>query len=252
MFGAVLLVSLVAGPTRADDEGGAADARARRDTATLAARAGLLRGQSETARAQVRWRLRALYRLVVASPDLAAATRVRGATAGGVALARDRAEARALDAEALRAGGERDALEAAATAEPPIGARPRLAPPVAGAVLARFGTTSDTATRLLVTRAGVRLAARAGERARAPGAGTVARVEREADGFAVVLDHGAGWTTIVGGLSEVAVALEASVVAGQSLGVATRAGSVTFEVWRGRRPVDPLLPQLLAAPVALP
>ncbi|MDB4979617.1 MAG: Peptidase family, partial [Myxococcales bacterium] len=76
-------------------------------------------------------------------------------------------------------------------------------------------------------------------------------------GFAVVLDHGAGWTTIVGGLAEVAVAPGTSVAGGQPLGVAARAGSVTFEVWRGRRPVDPLLPHLLAAsplaaPVALP
>jgi murein DD-endopeptidase MepM/ murein hydrolase activator NlpD len=69
----------------------------------------------------------------------------------------------------------------------------------------------------------------------------VARVAPEAGAFTVVLDHGAGWTSIVGGLVDVVVESGAHVAAGQRLGAVRPPGGVGFEVWRGRRPVDPLL-----------
>ena len=70
-----------------------------------------------------------------------------------------------------------------------------------------------------------------------------------------MLDHGAGWTTIVGGLAEADVDVGARVAAGQRLGAAVGgATAVTFEIWRGRRAVDPLLlaRPALAAPARLP
>jgi murein DD-endopeptidase MepM/ murein hydrolase activator NlpD len=243
-------LALVVGTGPRAEEPGTSDERGAREAASLAARADVVRAQGATARTAARWRVRELYRLVVAERELGGLARARAVELGARAVAREVAELRALEAEAARAAGERDAVAAAAAGAPDVGARPRLAPPVAGAALARFGTSPDPATGVLVSRAGVRLAARAGERVRAPGAGTVARVAADpAGGLAVVLDHGAGWTTIVAGLAEAGVVEGAVVAPGAPLGAAAR--PVTFEVWRGPRPVDPLLPTLLAAPPAL-
>jgi septal ring factor EnvC (AmiA/AmiB activator) len=84
----------------------------------------------------------------------------------------------------------------------------------------------------------------------------VTRVAGEAEGAAVVIDAGGGWTAIVGGLVDVEVAEGQRVAAGQPIGAAGPA-PVTFEVWRGRYPVDPLyfvqgLARPLAAPPAVP
>jgi hypothetical protein len=76
-----------------------------------------------------------------------------------------------------------------------------------------------------------------------------------------MLDLGAGWTTIVGGLADVEadVVVGGRVVAGQRLGTASAgpASTVTFEVWRGRHAVDSQLfvrrtAPSLAAPAPLP
>jgi septal ring factor EnvC (AmiA/AmiB activator) len=138
-----------------------------------------------------------------------------------------------------------------------IGAAPALLPPTAGAVLAKFGVVPDKDTGLLVSRAGVRLAAQAGQAVAAPAACTVASVAVEAEGTSVVLDLGEGWTAIVGGLGATTAVQGQPVPAGQALGAA--GGPVSFEVWRGRRPVDPMLllrrapaPRPLAAAPALP
>jgi murein DD-endopeptidase MepM/ murein hydrolase activator NlpD len=236
-------------------------ARATRDVATLAAREALLGEQSEAARASARWRLRALYRLAVAGDELPRVTRARALDAGARALGGELAEARALVAERTRARAERATLVAAAAAEPEIGAAPVFVQPVAGPVIARFGVWPERATGLLVSRAGVRLGALPRQGVRASAAGTVVAATAEPEGISVVLDHGAGWTTIVGGLAtiESGVVVGARVAGGQRLGAAGvgPAPCVRFEVWRGRRPVDPSLlarpgATALATPARLP
>jgi murein hydrolase activator len=230
--------------------------RATREVRTLAERARLLGEQTGAARASARWRLHALYRLAVAGGDLPPVARARALDAVARAVARDLAEARVLGVGHARADAERATLAAAARREPEIGAPPALTPPVAGAALARFGVSTDRATGLLVSRAGVRLAATPGQAVRAPALGVVAAVRVEAIGVAIVLDHGAGWTTIVGGLAAAVVSAGDRVAAGQRLGVAAAgpAPAIELEVWRGSHPVDPalLLRAPLAAPAALP
>jgi murein DD-endopeptidase MepM/ murein hydrolase activator NlpD len=218
----------------------AAAERASRDVSPLAAREALLGEQAAAARAQARWRLRALYRLAVADGGAAPLTRARALDAGTRALARDLGEARALAAEQELARDEHAAREAAARAEQAPGAAPAFVAPVGGAVVSRFGLAPSRPTGLLVRHAGVRLAARVGADVRAPAAGTVARVAREGLGWTAMIDHGVGWISIVGGLAEAAVESGARVTAGQRLGAA-REGGVAFEVWRGRRPVDPMM-----------
>ncbi len=248
---AAVVVSVVVAPARAADV--VPSEHAARDVASLTARQAVLGEQSDAARAGARWRARALYRVVVAGDALAPDLRARAIDAGARALARDLAEARALRAERDQLGGEVAALAATANDDEAIGAPPAFVMPVPGAVLVRFGVTPDRLTGVLVGHAGVRLASAARAVVRAPAAGVVARVAVEPDGTTVVLDHGAGWTTIIGGLAAVDVAPGDHVVAGQRLGAA--AGAVGLEIWRGRHAVDPMLlaPRLLtAAPIARP
>lgn len=250
----------VSAPARGEDAVVAPEAPAAhvaRDLATLASREALLGEQAGTARASLRWRLGALYRLALASPSLPPASRARAVDAAAHAFARALAEERALATESARAHAERAARVEAGAAEPAIGAAPALLAPTAGAVLAKFGVVPDRDTGLLVSRAGVRLAAQAGQAVAAPAACTVAAVAAEPEGTSVVLDLGEGWTAILGGLGETTAAPGQAVPAGQALG--TAAGPVTFEVWRGRRPVDPMLllrrtppPRPLAAAPPLP
>jgi murein hydrolase activator len=234
-----------------------------RDLATLSAREVLLSEQAATARAAARWRAAALYRLAVGAGSLAPATRARAIDVGARALARALAEERVLAQEGARTRAERLALAAGEAAEPAVGASPRFVAPTAGAVLARFGVAPDRSTGLLVSRPGVRLAASPGQDVFAPAAGVVVSTAVDEEGGAVMLDHGAGWTTIVGGLGRVAVVMGQRVATGAPLGaVADGRRDVAFEVWRGLRPVDPQLllrrtgssgrNGALAAPAALP
>jgi murein DD-endopeptidase MepM/ murein hydrolase activator NlpD len=233
-----------------------------RDVSTLTARAAVLTEQASAARVAARWRARALYQLVVAGDGLSGVARARAIDAGTRALARELAEARSLAAERDQLGVLRGALSTVARADEAIGGAPPFALPVAGPVLGRFGVSTDRATGIVVPWAGLRLAAAPRGAVRAPAAGTVALVAAEAGSTAVVLDHAAGWTTIVTGLDAVAVAAGAELEKGAPLGTARpgTAGApavVTFEVWRGRHPVDPLLlvrssATALAAPARLP
>jgi septal ring factor EnvC (AmiA/AmiB activator) len=252
---AALAAAVVTGPARAADLP-SVDPRGSRDVSTLTSREAVLTEQAAGAQAAVRWRLRALYRLVVAGGELPASTRARAVDAVTRVLARELAEARSLGDERAQLRTERDALETAARADEAIGAAPVVVAPVAGTILARFGVAPERDTGVLVPRAGLRLAAIPRAAARAPVAGLVALVADEPEGAAVVVDAGAGWSTIVSGLADVAVARGDRVAVGQRLGVAGGA-AVSFEVWRGRRPVDPSLllrasPAPLAAPARLP
>lgn len=242
-----LAAAAVAVPARAadvDDGGPSA-----RDLVTLASRETTLGAQAASARAAVRWRLRALRGLAAEGATLDGATRARALDVGARALAREVAEARSLAAERDRARSEGTALAIAARAADDIGAPPAFVLPVPGPVAARFGVTPDRATGLLLPRAGVRLAAAPGAPVRAPLAGVVALVAREPEGASVAIEDGAGWTAIVSGLAEPSVAEGQRVTAGERLGAPSGA-AVGFEVWRGRRPVDPMLfaPMLAATP----
>jgi murein DD-endopeptidase MepM/ murein hydrolase activator NlpD len=256
---ALVTVALFTGPARAA-EVEAPGARETRDVSTLTAREAILVEQTTAARAAARWRLRALYRLVVEREALPGATRARAVDAGTRALGRELAEARSLGRERDQLRADRDALAVAARDDETIGAPPVLALPVEATVVGRAGVAPDPGTGLLVARTGLRLATAPGASVRAPGAGVVALVAAEPGGVAVMLDGGAGWTTIVGGLAEATVGPGERVAAGQRLGAAAPApAAVTFEVWRGRHPVDPLLlvrtpraPAALAAPPPLP
>jgi septal ring factor EnvC (AmiA/AmiB activator) len=216
-----------------------------RELATLTARASVLGQQAAAARAAVRWRLGALRRLVHGG-ELDGATRARAVDAGTRALARELAEARGLERERADTAAEAEALASVARAPETIGAPPGVAAPVVGPVVARFGVAPDRATGLLVARPGVRIAAAPRAPVHAPFAGRVASVATEPEGAAVVLEDGAGWTAIVGGLAEAEVAEGQPVAAGDRLGAAAEGGPsappvVSLEVWRGRHPVDPLL-----------
>jgi murein hydrolase activator len=258
---ALVTAALVTGPARAAEVEAPA-ARGTRDVSTLTAREAILAEQTTGARAAARWRLRALYRLVVERDALSGATRARAIDAGTRALGRELAEALSLGRERDQLRADRDALAGAARDEETIGAPPVLALPALGPVVGRAGVAPDPGTGLLVERPGLRLASAPGASVRAPAAGVVALVAAEPGGVTVVLDCGAGWTTIVGGLSEAAVGPGERVAGGQRLGGAAPApAAVTFEVWRGRHPVDPLLlvrpaspraPAALAAPPPLP
>ncbi len=238
---------VVVAPARAADV--ASSEHAARDVASLKARqASVLGAQADAARAGARWRARALYRVVVARDALPPDLRARAIDAGARALARDLAEARALRAERDQLGGEVVALESAANDDEAIGAPPAFVMPVPGAVLVRFGVAPDRLTGVLLGHAGVRLASASRAAVRAPAAGVVARIAVELGGTTVVLDHGGGWTTIVGGLAAADVAQGDHLVAGQRLGAA--AGPIGLEIWRGRHAVDPTL--LIAAPIARP
>lgn len=239
-----------------------------REVATLAAREAVLSQQVDAARASVRWRLRALSRFVRSDEHAHdGAIRARALDAGTRALARELGESRSLAHERDQLRAERVLLAAAARDEGAIGPAPALALPVPGAVLARFGVAPERTTGLLVASAGVRLAASPGAAVRAPAGGVVSRVGSDvheaSEGATVVIDAGAGWTVIVGGLAEASVTEGARVAPGDRLGGAGPQAAVAFEVWRGRYPVDPLLvvrpgvarpaaPEPLAAPPSVP
>ncbi len=242
---ACLAAAVVTGRARAADVAPGVEGplpRGTRDLATLASREVVLDEQAHAARAAVRWRLRALQRLVAPGDALDGVTHARAMFAGTLALARELAEARTLAQERDQLRAERATLAASAGASEAIGPPPALALPVAGAVVVRFGVAPERATGLLLASPGVRLAATPRAPVRAPIAGLVARIGSEPDGAAVVLDDGAGWTVIVGGLAEVSVTEGQRVSAGERLGAALGAPArVGLEVWRGRHPVDPLL-----------
>ena len=109
--------------------------------------------------------------------------------------------------------------------------------PVAGRLVTGFGEVSDNGVRAR----GLTFIVDARARVKAPAAGKVilARPFR-GYGTIVILDHGAGWTTLVTGLASAAVAAGAEVGVGQVLGRAVDAAEprVTVELRRRGRPVD--------------
>ncbi len=110
--------------------------------------------------------------------------------------------------------------------------------PVAGALVTGFGELSTAGVRAR----GLTFAAVAGATVRAPAAGKIifARAFR-GYGPIVVIDHGAGWTSLVTGLSRVAVHPGDVVAPGVPVGAGAigEDSRVTVELRRKGRPVNP-------------
>lgn len=88
---------------------------------------------------------------------------------------------------------------------------------------------------------GIDISAAPGTPVKAAGAGTVAAITRDTDGVPiVVIRHDGTLMTVYAGLDGLTVAKGDAVGAGQTLGRATAAGVVHFEVRRGFESVDPV------------
>jgi murein hydrolase activator len=161
-----------------------------------------------------------------------------------LAARRGAAEARAFSDELARVRQERAATSAVSVRQEPDEARPSFQRPVRGALVGASGLRVDPGTGVELRQDGVQLLARMNGAVLAPAAGKVSRVELlPQGGFAVVMDHGAGWTSLLAGLREVSVGVGQELPAGGGLGLAGRnldgAAVIAFELWHGRSPVDP-------------
>ena len=108
--------------------------------------------------------------------------------------------------------------------------------PVTGRLLTGYGEVFESGVRA----AGLTIAARAGSAVAAPAAGRIAFAGPfRGYGRIVVIDHGAGWLTLLAGMAALDVAQGARVAAGDAIGIA-RGGNrgLTVELRRDGRPVD--------------
>jgi murein DD-endopeptidase MepM/ murein hydrolase activator NlpD len=165
--------------------------------------------------------------------DLALRTARRGA-----------GEALALRQELERVRVERRALAAVHPGESD-GDPPRLRRPVRGAVVGVPGVHTDAVTGAEVRQDAMQILARMNDPVFPPAPGTVRRVEvLPQGGFAIVTEHTPGWVSVITGLREAAVVPGQSVASDVPLGLAGRnldgAVVISFELWNGRTPVDPL------------
>ena len=199
----------------------------------------------------LRARVRALYKLSragaaplwVDADERAALLRRRGAARR--ILRRDLRELAILRDELAAVLAARARLRTARALAEDV-ARPApgsLTRPVPGAVVSRFGGYRGRRSRARLTRRGVKLAARAGQRVVAPHAG---RVEYAGPlrglGEVVVVGRDDGVRSVVGRLRDVRVAVGDEVAAGDPLGAA--AGSrvyleVRLDLDAGGLPIDP-------------
>ncbi|WP_375381694.1 murein hydrolase activator EnvC family protein [uncultured Sphingomonas sp.] len=111
--------------------------------------------------------------------------------------------------------------------------------PVTGRLATGFGELSAAGVRAR----GLTLAVAPGAPVVAPAGGRIAYAGRfRGFGAIVIVDHGAGWTSLVTGLGAVGVTRGATVAAGARLGTAPAGDTplVTVELRRRGRPVDPV------------
>jgi len=147
-------------------------------------------------------------------------------------LGRVREERRTAAEGMARARGEAAAPEAAATVAE------KLCVPVAGPMTASWGVARDDATGGWLFRTAVGWSPRRGAPVVAPAGGRVARVVPDVGGgWAVVLAHPGGLTSVLGGLDSVTVGPRDLIRRGAPVGSA--GANVRLEVSRGRTPVDP-------------
>jgi murein hydrolase activator len=129
-----------------------------------------------------------------------------------------------------------DARAAPSTAETGPSNRLPYRIPVAGRVVAGLGEVSSAGVRAR----GLTLATRSGAQVIAPNDGRIVYAAPfRGYGLIVIIDHGAGWTTLITSLAALDVAVGDSVVQGSPIG---RSGidhpMVTVELRRGSRPID--------------
>lgn len=120
----------------------------------------------------------------------------------------------------------------------PSNAPSRYLLPVAGRLVAGFGTTAPGQAQ----SRGISILAGGGAQVVAPGAGRVAFAgPYRGYGLIVIIEHGGGWTSLVTGLAQLDCRVGDQLVAGGSLG---RAGPdrplLTLELRRQGQPVNPL------------
>lgn len=138
-------------------------------------------------------------------------------------------------------------------ARPPAGTmhapgvdRNRLSWPLDGQVLTRFGTQHHPQFGTMVFRRGIEIEAHEGAPVRAVESGHVAYADwYKGYGKLMILDHGSGFFTLYGNLSQLNLAKGDRVVKGQVLGLAGETGSMKgsklyFEIRRNGEAQDPL------------
>ena len=244
-------------PEAVDADRAAAEA----EVQDLERRSRALQEQASQRRAEVKRRLRALYklssggylRLVAGAASVEELDQRRVALGRVVArdleeLAAVRDEAKELDAEQARRKealaraldvGAQVALADVADATGLQLKQGRLARPVAGAVVGGFGVHKDATLGVQVTRRGVELRSRPGEPVRAIAAGRVRYVgEVPGLGRGVVVDHGDGYVSILAHLGALRCAVGDEVGDGDV--VAEAAGSSVYvELAQAGTPMDP-------------
>jgi septal ring factor EnvC (AmiA/AmiB activator) len=109
---------------------------------------------------------------------------------------------------------------------------------VTGQILAGFGSFTDNG----VPSQGITIAPRGGAQIVAPAGGRVAFAgPYRGFGRIVIIEHAAGWTSLITGLARTDVAVGEQLVAGAPLGIAGPSRpKVTLELRRGGTPVNPL------------
>jgi septal ring factor EnvC (AmiA/AmiB activator) len=219
----------------------------RHRTAALREELGRTRALQDSAAAAARRLADGRGRLIEARAQLAALDDGSGDAGGEDGGAIERAlalgeEARETSAQLRSIGGQQGVLQdVIALPGPPVGgvARGGTVPgvyrlPVAGRLLTGLGELSDNGVRAR----GLSFAVAEGAAVTAPAAGRVvfARAFRRY-GMIVILDHGAGWTTLLTGMARLSVTAGRTVAAGARLG---RAGAapVTVELRRRGQPMD--------------
>ncbi len=123
----------------------------------------------------------------------------------------------------------------------------RLPWPLEGHVLTRFGMQRHPQFGTMVFRRGIEIEAREGQAVRAVSDGEVVYADwYKGYGNLMILDHGNGFYTLYGNLSQLGLNKGARVVKGQVIGLAGETGSLKgpklyFEIRRNGEAVDPLL-----------
>jgi septal ring factor EnvC (AmiA/AmiB activator) len=257
----LLLVGGVAFAGRPPEAVDADRVAAEAEVKDLERRAHALQDQADERRAEVKRRLRALYklsnggylRLVAGAASVEELDQRRVALGRVVArdldeLAAVREEARELDVEQARRKEvlahalDFGAQVALADVAAPSGLQTRqgrLVRPVAGPVVGAWGVHKDSTLAIQVVRRGVELRSRPGELVRAAAAGRV-RFAGEVPGLGrgVALEHGDGYVTLVAHLGALHCAVGDEVGDGDVLGEAD-GSSVYFELAQGGTAIDP-------------
>lgn len=219
--------------------------------AHLGAREAALGRQREAARSRAREQALLAYRLLRRRElGFFADTQVRPQQAHATTLAltvlrRSLREEDTLRDELSRVSRERAALAVRPPSLPPREPPPdRLTWPTKGTVIAGPGLKADPVTGVVVREPGVKILSRVDAPVVVPADGEVRRVESlPSGGYAVVLSHVGGMSTVLSGLRDVDVKAGEQVSLGARLGRVGRtldgAPVVRWAVWRGGQPFDP-------------